>query len=267
VKPARIDAPTVQRNGRDMSLTVAWRPKSASHISKYIVRLLPEIEGEEEKIVYTGTDTSCAFTNVSYNKIYQFTVQAFSSEQGEGDQSDPSAPFSIDPIKVFTYARDFDDNGLIYWLGSDFGTSKRFRNPATTGKVEVICSSMNSGTPELATGRTDTEFNTYNTSKSWIMLNLKRYSIIPERYSIKHGGTSNKPDFMRNWEFQGSKDGLSWVVLRKHENDESGFSWSIPETDEDYQYFKILQTGRTSRGTDYLEVRGFFEIYGRLVRE
>jgi hypothetical protein len=266
VRPAKVPPPNVSRKDRDMSLVVSWAPHKNAQVSKYLVRLLPENEDEESKVVYSGKNTSCTFTNVSFAKNYQFTVQAI-NDLGDGVESDPSAPFVIDPIKTFVFARDFDDNGMIYWLGTDFGTSKRFRNPATTGKIEVTCSSMNSGTPELATGRVDTEFNTYNTSKSWIMINLKNFAIIPTRYCIKHGGTSLKPDYMRNWELLGSKDAMDWILLRKHANDDSGFSWDITDKDEDYSYFKLLQTGKTSRGTDYLEVRGFFEIYGRLVRE
>lgn len=249
-----------------MVLIVTWLPYGYAENSRYQVKLVPENEQEEPIIIYTGKSTSCLFINAAYNKNYQFIVQAL-NDLGEGMESDPSAPFMIEPIKTFAYTRDFDENGLIYWLGTDYGTSKRFRNPATTGKIEVTCSSMNSGTPELATGRIDAEFNTCNMSKSWITFNLKGLSIIPDRYSIKHGGTTPKPDYMRNWDFLGSKDGDKWILLRRHSNDDSGFSWALTNIDEDYSFFRITQTGKTSRGTDYLETRGFFEIYGKLVKE
>ncbi|KAL0482796.1 hypothetical protein AKO1_014242 [Acrasis kona] len=267
LKPSKINPPIVTRVDKKLEFVLTWQPYIYSENVEYKVKMLPEDDDSEESsvLVYKGKATTCNIRDVQYGRIYQFTVQAL-NQLGEGGESDPSAPIVIEPLKSFEYSRDFDENGLIYWLGTDYGTSKRFRNPATTGKIEVTCSSMNSGTPELATGRIDTEFNTTNTSKSWLTFNLKTISIIPNRYSIKHGGTTAKPDYLRNWDFLGSKDGVKWTLLRRHQED-SMFSWEIKNVDEDYSYFRILQTGRTSRGTDYLETRGFFEIYGKLVRE
>ena len=76
---------------------------------------------------------------------------------------------------------------------------------------------------------------------------------------------------LRNWQFQVSKDGTSWVTLRTHKDDTSlnepgsTATWSLsPPEDEKqgWRHIKIQQTGRNASGqTHYLSVSGL-EIYG-----
>ena len=76
---------------------------------------------------------------------------------------------------------------------------------------------------------------------------------------------------LRNWQFQVSKDGTSWVTLRTHKDDTSlnepgsTATWSLsPPEDEKqgWRHIKIQQTGRDASGqTHYLSVSGL-EIYG-----
>jgi E3 ubiquitin-protein ligase HECTD1 len=41
---------------------------------------------------------------------------------------------------TFTHERDFDDNGIIYWIGTNGGTTTEWVNPAQVGLVVVSSS-------------------------------------------------------------------------------------------------------------------------------
>lgn len=72
----------------------------------------------------------------------------------------------------------------------------------------------------------------------------------PSHYTFttrKHGGT---PRAIRNWEFQGSRDGINWVVIRKHTDDASledvrgaSHTWEVDSLGHFYRAFRIVQTG------------------------
>ena len=74
---------------------------------------------------------------------------------------------------------------------------------------------------------------------------------------------------VRCWQLQGSKDGVNWLTLREHLNDDklgdpgSTGTWSI-ETDHEVRHLRIQQTGKNaSAQTHYLSLSGF-EIYGKV---
>ena len=57
----------------------------------------------------------------------------------------------LDPIE-FVYSYDFDENGLLYYLGT-YGKTKDWVNPLVTGQISVFYSSLCQGTIEDISGR------------------------------------------------------------------------------------------------------------------
>merc|ERR1712100_658040 len=90
-------------------------------------------------------------------------------------------------------------------------------------------------------------------------------------YTLRHGG-NYKADSLRTWDFQGSNDAQTWVVLRRHAADKSlnanfaSTTWSCTadkETNRPFRYFRIIQTARNSNNHNFLVVGGL-ELYGHL---
>jgi hypothetical protein len=43
-----------------------------------------------------------------------------------------------DGRQQFTYVTDFDQNGILYWIGTNAGTISDYSNPSSTGLVSGI---------------------------------------------------------------------------------------------------------------------------------
>eukprot|EP01113_Clastostelium_recurvatum_P049604 TRINITY_DN9217_c0_g1_i3.p1 TRINITY_DN9217_c0_g1~~TRINITY_DN9217_c0_g1_i3.p1 ORF type:complete len:565 (-),score=134.25 TRINITY_DN9217_c0_g1_i3:31-1695(-) len=190
------------------------------------------------------------------------------TEEGEGEGSInrrlvPRAQYAIS----LQYTSDFDDRGVFYWIGTNGGTEE-WVNPHVRGRVRVTCSSQEKGSVVDVVGRTPTECWTADVPASWISINLGSRTLLPNHYTLRHGGNS-KADALRNWTLQGSTDAVNWTVLVRHANDTSlngnfaACSWPIPHCPQPYRHFRVLQTGRNSSTHNFLSLSGI-EFYGDL---
>lgn len=176
----------------------------------------------------------------------------------------------------FDYQQDFDCNGVLYYIGTGGGAHEH-RNPAIPVAgidfipVKVSASSIQKGTPLLVLARDEEshQFWTANVPASWFCVDLgEARAVLPTHYTLRHGGRY-KSDSLRNWEFQGSNDGVSWVDLRRHQDDRSlngdfaACSWPVPGVIKPFRYLRILQSGRNSSNHHFLALSGF-EVYGVL---
>jgi len=173
---------------------------------------------------------------------------------------------------VFEYESDFDTNGLLFLLGTN-GRTTAYVNPHTTGKVVVTASSIGGGTLEGFIGHarpvTHGEHNYTNcVAGSFVALQLP-LAVAVTRYTLRHDAHGANY-VLRNWNFEGSNDGVDWVVLRQHVNDQSlaaqqyaTASWDINPDGLAFSHFRIHQTGMTSYGEHHLMMAGL-ELYGRV---
>ncbi|KAK7477746.1 hypothetical protein BaRGS_00031034 [Batillaria attramentaria] len=175
---------------------------------------------------------------------------------------------------TFTHQSDFDDNGLLYWIGTNAKTVTEWVNPAQYGLVVVTSSegrSLPYGKLEDVLSRETAALNchTNDDKKAWFAIDLGVW-IIPTCYTLRHARGYGK-SALRNWQFQMSRDGMTWTTLYNHENDcslnEPGSTMTWPlDTDSDekqgWRHVRILQMGKNASGqTHYLSLSGF-EIYG-----
>ncbi|KAK0043521.1 E3 ubiquitin-protein ligase HECTD1 isoform X5 [Biomphalaria pfeifferi] len=175
---------------------------------------------------------------------------------------------------TFTHQNDFDENGLLYWIGTNGKTSYEWVNPGQYGLVVVTSSegrSLPYGKLEDILSRDSAALNchTNDDKKAWFAIDLGVW-IIPTCYTLRHARGYGK-SALRNWEFQMSKDGISWVTLYKHEGDTSlnepgsTASWPIElhgENQQEWRHVRLHQTGKNASGqTHYVSLSGF-EIYG-----
>lgn len=127
-------------------------------------------------------------------------------------------------VRQFTWDSDFDENGVIFWLGTDGGQTP-FQNPLynRTG-VRVQTSRYARGESSCITGRQASRFWTSGstmTEPSFVSIDLgEKHQLIPSCYTIMHGYRDGK-DCVRSWTFEGSHDHHEWHILSVHTNDDS----------------------------------------------
>jgi hypothetical protein len=168
--------------------------------------------------------------------------------------------------RVFNYSSDFDNHGILFWLGTAYGTEK-YINPQLRSLVNVSHSSkLESGKSHDLISHTPCSCNLLNQANSTVTVEFKTTSIMPTKYTLRHTN-SRDAECLRNWKLQASSNGVEWVDLRNHVNDislngkASSHSWDIDQQDEYYNWFRVVQTGNNSSSNTYLSMAGF-ELYG-----
>lgn len=175
---------------------------------------------------------------------------------------------------TFKHQQDFDENGIIYYIGSN-GKTTDWVNPGQYGLVTVTSSEgrqLPYGKLEDILSRESISVNchTKDNKKAWFAIDLG-INIIPNSYTLRHARGYGR-SALRNWLFQMSKDGVNWVTLVTHNDDKSlsepgsTCTWPIDCTDDEgFRHIRIQQNGRNASGqTHYLSLSGF-EIYGKVV--
>lgn len=175
---------------------------------------------------------------------------------------------------TFSHQQDFDQNGLLYWIGTNGKTVQEWINPAQYNLVVVTSSegrNLPYGKLEDILSRDSAALNchTNDDKKAWFAIDLGVW-IIPSLYTLRHARGYGR-SALRNWQFQVSKDGQNWITLFDHKNDTtlndpgSTASWPLTPTKEETQgwrHIRLQQNGKNASGqTHYLSLSGF-EIYG-----
>uniref|UniRef100_A0A182VUY9 E3 ubiquitin-protein ligase n=1 Tax=Anopheles minimus TaxID=112268 RepID=A0A182VUY9_9DIPT len=176
----------------------------------------------------------------------------------------------------FRHRHDFDENGLIYYIGTN-GKTLEWVNPAQYGLVTVTSSEgkqLPYGKLEDILSRDSVSVNchTKDNKKSWFAIDLGIF-IIPTAYTLRHARGYGR-SALRNWMFQMSKDGVNWVTMLTHTDDKSlaepgsTCTWPVDcpaDEQQGYRHVRIHQNGRNASGqTHYLSLSGF-EIYGKVM--
>ncbi|KAK4336816.1 hypothetical protein RND71_043695 [Anisodus tanguticus] len=178
----------------------------------------------------------------------------------------------------FIHESDFDENGIIYWIGTN-GKTTEWINPVVANLVYIISSegkNLPYGCLKDILSRDNNAINchTSDNKKAWFVIDLGLW-LIPKAYTLRHSKGYEK-SALRNWLFQASKDGEQWVTLGVHKDDQSlnepssTATWKISYkyqnlTNQGWRYIRIQQNGKNSSGQySYLSISGF-EIYGTVI--
>ncbi|XP_059565812.1 E3 ubiquitin-protein ligase HECTD1 isoform X7 [Myotis daubentonii] len=175
---------------------------------------------------------------------------------------------------VFRHQHDFDENGIIYWIGTNAKTAYEWVNPAAYGLVVVTSSegrNLPYGRLEDILSRDNSALNCHSNDdkNAWFAIDLGLW-VIPSAYTLRHARGYGR-SALRNWVFQVSKDGQNWTSLYTHVDDcslnepGSTATWPLdPPKDEKqgWRHVRIKQMGKNASGqTHYLSLSGF-ELYG-----
>ncbi|XP_061467551.1 E3 ubiquitin-protein ligase HECTD1 isoform X1 [Rhineura floridana] len=175
---------------------------------------------------------------------------------------------------IFRHQHDFDENGIIHWIGTNAKTAYEWVNPAAYGLVVVTSSegrNLPYGRLEDILSRDSSALNchTNDDKNAWFAIDLGLW-VIPLAYTLRHARGYGR-SALRNWVFQVSKDGQNWTTLYTHVDDcslnepGSTATWPLdPPKDEKqgWRHVRIKQMGKNASGqTHYLSLSGF-ELYG-----
>ena len=178
-----------------------------------------------------------------------------------------------------------DENGALFFLGAQ-GRRRHWQNPHTIQQVQAFASSIGAGNVEDFVGRISTNCRTQNEPLSYFGVDLgQNRKMLPSCYTIRNRNSTTH--VLMNWHFEASNDRVNWAVLDRRvyltgrtEEDEQyaklqkelcqkghTSTWGI-ERDvykmvgyEGFRYFRIVQIGQNSSGSNNLALSGF-EIYG-----
>ena len=107
---------------------------------------------------------------------------------GESPLRAPAMAPSL-PI-YFEYQYDFDENGVLFYLGS-YGRKRLWQNPHLTGQIRGFASSVGNGKLEDFVGRTATNCRTLNEAGSFFGVDLGEGRLFtPTYYSIRNRNSS-----------------------------------------------------------------------------
>eukprot|EP00930_Biecheleria_cincta_P031803 TRINITY_DN2204_c0_g1_i1.p1 TRINITY_DN2204_c0_g1~~TRINITY_DN2204_c0_g1_i1.p1 ORF type:complete len:407 (+),score=61.87 TRINITY_DN2204_c0_g1_i1:66-1286(+) len=167
----------------------------------------------------------------------------------------------------------FDKSGLLYGIGTENCTDT-YKNPHESGEVVASFSSnFGYGGVERFVQHAHAVpvfSGTKQDDRAWMALDLgKHRRFSPNYYSLrsdKHSG-ANK---LRNWELQGSSDGIKWFTIKTHvedaalgESSMSTASWNVDGAGFFFRHFRIQSTGVQSSNIKSLMCSGI-ELYGEL---
>lgn len=188
-------------------------------------------------------------------------------------------PVAITSPHNFVYSFDGDTQGIITFLGRNFGTAT-FSNP-NPSLIDGILSSTNTGLASYLTDHsTANDVTTQNANPSWLVIDLgPGRSVTLSKVSLQnrnHPTDNNRA--IRNFTIDGSNnpasnsvgdlDAATWNNMFTAVNDTTmpttQYSWGtyvIPGSPGDYRWIRILQNGFNPQGDTFLCV-GEIELYG-----
>eukprot|EP00095_Tigriopus_kingsejongensis_P011031 maker-scaffold109_size355148-snap-gene-1.26 protein:Tk11031 transcript:maker-scaffold109_size355148-snap-gene-1.26-mRNA-1 annotation:"e3 ubiquitin-protein ligase hectd1" len=176
----------------------------------------------------------------------------------------------------FKHQTDFDENGIMHWIGTNGRSAAEWVNPAQYGLVVVTSSegrNLPYGRLEDILSRETSALNchTNDDRRAWFAIDLGMW-VLPSAYSLRHARGYGR-SAIRSWQFQASKDGVNWTTLVDHVDDSSlndpgsTATWRVPldpTEKQGWRHIRIQQNGKNSSGqTHYLSLSGL-EIYGSI---
>ncbi len=168
---------------------------------------------------------------------------------------------------TFTHVSDFDTNGIVYYFGTNGGTSTLFTNPSYKESQRILCTMSSNliGKPENILSRQKSPTCTRSQTQEFIMFDFGSSVMInPNAYTLMHGSPQSKCE-LTDWIFEGSLTGSKdWEMISIHKNQKclkgayQTATFALHAT-RFYRYFRI----RSIEACTFIQVSGF-EIYGTL---
>jgi hypothetical protein len=156
---------------------------------------------------------------------------------------------------------DPDNGGVLHYIGTARGT-RPYANPHDTGDVVVTASLNSKGCRAFVNYSGTDNWVSYgylggDEDPRWVAVDLGKGRLLsPTHYCLRQGGgPSSQTQGVRNWELQGSEDGVEWHTLKRHMVDSSlhnsgglfctsqvkdlAASWPVTSDGRGFRYFRL----------------------------
>mmetsp|Transcript_33095 Transcript_33095/g.73777 ORF Transcript_33095/g.73777 Transcript_33095/m.73777 type:complete len:595 (+) Transcript_33095:61-1845(+) len=180
---------------------------------------------------------------------------------------------------LFRHARDFDEGGALFWLGTSART-QAWRNPASLGHVQPLASSIGYGIQakcEDIVGRAAVSLRTANEPQSYFGVDLRgERLLVASGYCLRNRDSTSH--VLLSWIFQGSVDGVHWQTLDERSQQQcfresgataffaiAGMDGALADAGPPFRCFRVVQTTKNSSNSFNLAL-SCIELYGRAVR-
>ncbi|ETO35938.1 hypothetical protein RFI_01124 [Reticulomyxa filosa] len=152
----------------------------------------------------------------------------------------------------FYYSKDFDENGILHFLATDWRTAL-WRNPAETGVVTVTSSRLAKDSVPATTicGREVKRCVCMAEKNNWFIVDFRTIYIRITHYSLRHYDSWDT-ECLRNWYLEGSNDLSKFKIIHTHTNDTglngkgSTHTWQVDSKEKRYRAFRIRQYEKNS---------------------
>ena len=223
------------------------------------------------------------FNNLQKNKMYRLRLYFYEKLGNENNNKNMKRIDILDEYIIsfktlnldfndrqFRYKSDYDENGICYFIGTNYGISNKWTNPAETKKIKLRSSEWSKYTGSIndMVGRTASDSRSVNDlENAWVIIDFgSKIKIKPRHYTLRHFTSDGW--YLKSWNLLGSIDGNNWTIIDKHSHWISPFpgsgkpkTFKIENCQNYYQMFKIQMTAKNSRG-NWLLCCNCFEVYG-----
>ena len=256
------------------------------HNPTYTIRELHEERREEDWNLRNSTTSDLYRGSVQYPpERLASTYSGSPLRHGSPKPPQRNTPWneSILPIE-FIYDYDFDDNGVLFYLGS-YAKTRPWQNPQILGKAQAFGSSVGFGKIEDFLSRSSNNLRTGNEPSSYLGIDIGSRYLLPTAYTLRNRNSKSHVCF--NWQLEASRDKVNWQMLDRRihytgddsydytfENDRNGLktpgatsTWGIDSEvldPEGYRYFRVVQIDKNSSGSYNLALSNI-EIYGKAI--
>eukprot|EP01047_Picozoa_sp_COSAG01_P029033 COSAG01_NODE_1976_length_8750_cov_16.090625_10_plen_479_part_00 len=169
----------------------------------------------------------------------------------------------------------FDEAGVLHHIATEGGTSA-YVNPHEAGRVVATRSGGEGGRDQdFVAGTCPRTCFTHSGPNQWMAVDLGTgRQLTVNHYALRYGGMLGR-SALRNWELQGSEDGVTWTTLRRHDDDptmeERGrvvAHWAVEGVTASFRHFRVHQHGPNAKGLRAYKGHALYcngiELYGTL---
>eukprot|EP01083_Nonionella_stella_P188251 693440_1 len=140
----------------------------------------------------------------------------------------------------FVYESDFDTNGILYWIGTDYGR-REWRNPSQSLRVRVERGkqSEKGSVDDIVTRVEKLKDSNQNECcfLDYFVIDFFEIAICAHKYSLKLNDDADADGYC--WCLKASHNKEDWTLISEHIDDEDAASFDIDCGHSYYRYFMI----------------------------
>jgi E3 ubiquitin-protein ligase HECTD1 len=169
---------------------------------------------------------------------------------------------------TFNYTSDFDQDGVLYWVGTNGKTQTDYTNPASTGLVSISCSELNRTAQQLASiiAHQDEDDHDEDDERHFtsIVIDLGLL-LIPSHFTLRYHADAPS-QWKKTISFQVSKHNFRFITCDAtllNETASSTATWTVRNSTDNSSGYRYLRIN--SKAGRHLGPVAGLEVYGQVL--